>query len=183
MTTIINLKSSLLIAAACALPIAPAMALDKTQYKAEKDRIEETAKTDKKACDAMSGNAKDVCVEEAKAREKVAKAELEASYTGKPRDQEKLAKARADAAYDVAKEKCDDKAGNDKDVCVKEAKAAKDKAMADLKASKKSTSARSDATDDKRDAQYDVAREKCDALAGDAKDRCVANAKANAGKS
>lgn len=183
MTKIFNLKSSLFVAAALSLPMAPALALDKAQYKAEKDRIEATAKTDKTACDAMSGNAKDVCVQEAKGREKLAKAELEATHTGKPRDQEKLAKARAETAYDVAKEKCDDKAGNEKDVCVKEAKAARDKAMADVKASKKATSARADATDDKRDAQYEVAREKCDALAGDAKDSCVAKAKSQNGKS
>ena len=31
--------------------------------------------------------------------------------------------AKADATYNVAKEKCDDKAGNAKDVCVQEAKA------------------------------------------------------------
>jgi hypothetical protein len=34
----------------------------------------------------------------------------------------------------VAKEKCDDKAGNEKDVCVKEAKAALVRAKADAKA-------------------------------------------------
>lgn len=178
-----NFKPSLVLAAVLALPVTQAMAMDKAQHKAEKERIEATYKTDKAACDSMSGNAKDVCVQEAKAREKVAKAELEASFTGKPRDQEKLAKVKADTSYEVAKEKCDDKAGNDKDVCVKEAKAAKEKAMADIKATKKSTSARADAADDKRDAQYKVAREKCDALAGDAKDACIANAKANNGKS
>jgi hypothetical protein len=178
-----NLKSSLCIAVLLALPLGSAMAMDKAQYKAEKDRISAAEKADKKACDSLSGNAKDICVQEAKGKDKVAKAELEANYTGKPRDQEKLAKARADAAYDVAKEKCDDKNGNDKDVCVKEAKAAKEKAHADLKAAKKSTSARADAVDDKRDAEYKVAAEKCDSLAGDAKDSCKADAKAKFGKS
>jgi hypothetical protein len=136
MNTIFNLKSSLVLAAVLALPVAQAANLSKEEYKAGKDRISADYKAEKKACDALSGNAKDVCMEEAKAKEKVAKAELEYNHTGKPNDQSKIATVKADAAYEVAKEKCDDKAGNDKDACVKEAKAAKDKAVADAKAGK-----------------------------------------------
>ena len=108
--------------------------------------------------------------------------------------------AKAQAAYSVAKEKCDDKADNDKKVCVKEAKAAETRAKADAKAemktadanksaNEKSTAARKeakqtgadarkDAAADKRSADYAVAKAKCDALAGDAKDRCMNEAKA-----
>ena len=93
--------------------------------------------------------------------------------------------AHADAAYDVAKEKCDDLSGNPKDVCVKEAKAAHVKAKADAKvdrvaadtrntATEKTADARRDAAEDKRDADYKVAIEKCDSLAGPSKDACVA---------
>jgi hypothetical protein len=66
----------------------------------------------------------------------IAKAELEFNYTSKPSDSAKIAIAKADADYDVAKEMCDDKKGNDKDVCVKDAKAAHAKAIAEAKASK-----------------------------------------------
>jgi hypothetical protein len=183
MTKISQLKYSFFVAAAMALPMTSAMAMDKAQHKAEKERVEAAYKADKATCDTLKDNAKDVCQKEAKAKEKVAKAELDASLSGKPRDQEKLAKVKADTTYEVAKEKFDDMNGNEKDVCVKEAKAAKDKAMADIKASKKSQSARADASDDKRDANYKVAKEKCDALSGDAKDACIANAKAQNGKS
>jgi hypothetical protein len=91
--------------------------------------------------------------------------------------------AKADAAYDVAKEKCDDRKGNDKDVCVKEAKAAHTQATADAKANKKVAEVRKDAADDKRDAAYNVAKEKCDGLSGDTKAQCLATAKARYGKS
>ena len=47
------------------LPIAQAATMTKSDYKA-----------DKTACAALAGNAKDICVEEAKAKEKVARAEL-----------------------------------------------------------------------------------------------------------
>jgi regulator of protease activity HflC (stomatin/prohibitin superfamily) len=76
---------------------------------------------DKAQCDTMSGNAKDVCKEEAKGKEKVAKAEADAAYKNTPKAREAARIAHADATYNVAKEKCDDLSGNQKDVCVKEA--------------------------------------------------------------
>jgi hypothetical protein len=82
----------------------------------------------------------------------------------------------------VAKEKCDDLAGNAKDVCVKEAKAVRVSAKADAKASEKSADARSEAAADKIEAQYKVEKEKCDKFAGNAKDNCVAQAKAQLSK-
>ena len=182
MTKLFNLKTSLIVAALLAAPMAQAATMGKADYKAAKTSISTTYKADKKACDAMSGNAKDVCVEEAKAKEKVAKAELEYSYTGKASDQNKMLKAKAEATYAVAKEKCDDKSGNDKDVCVKEAKAVEVSALSNAKVGKKIDSALSTASEDKRDAEYKVAAEKCDALAGDAKSSCVATAKKQYGK-
>ena len=131
MTKIIHLKTTLFVAAMLALPLAQAATMAKADYKAGKERISAEYKTDKAACDALSGNAKDICVQEAKGKEKVAKAELEYSYTGKAKDQAKVEKVKAESTYDVAKEKCDDQAGNNKDACVKEAKAAKERALAD----------------------------------------------------
>lgn len=151
-------------------------------------------KADKDACRSLSGNAKDVCMQEAKGKEKVAKAEAKSAYEGTPKARENARLAHAEAAYDVAKEKCDDLAGNQKDVCVKEAKAQYTKAKADAKvdrvasdasqdAMKKTAEARKDAAEDKRDAEYKVAIEKCDSLAGAAKDSCVHSAKAKYGRS
>ncbi len=131
-----TLKTALIVAALLALPVAQAATMTRDDYKTGKDRISADYKADKAACAPMAGNAKDVCVEEAKAKEKVARAELEYSYTGKPADQTKVMEVKAKTAYDVAKEKCDDKKGNDKDVCVKEAKAARTKALADIKMGK-----------------------------------------------
>ena len=163
-------------------------------YKAEKDKIEAAYKADKAACKDMKGNAKDVCMEEAKAKEKIAKADAEASYKGTEKARYDARVTRAEANYAVAKEKCDDLSGNDKDVCRKEAKAAEVKAKADAKvahvstdathnASMKREDARKDAAEDKRDAEYKVAVEKCDAMSGNAKTACVNDAKARYGKS
>jgi hypothetical protein len=157
--------------------------MPKEEYTAEKTRIETDFKAARDACNSMSGNVKDICVEEAKGNEKVKRAELEYRRDATVSNQEKVAKARADATYEVAEEKCDDLAGNAKDVCIKEAKAARTKTLADAKATHKSTKARNEATDEKSDAQYKAAAEKCDALAGDAKASCISAAKARFGKS
>jgi hypothetical protein len=188
-----KLMISLLAAAGIAFAGAASAADTKTMsrdaYKADKDKIESQYKADKDQCKSMSGNAKDVCQAEAKGKEKVAKAELEANYknTDKARNDARVAKADAD--YDVAKEKCDDLKGNDKDVCVKQAKATHTKAKADAKVAKvdsktaqntaeKRADVRKDAREDTNDAQYKVAVEKCDAMTGAAKDQCVKSAKA-----
>lgn len=157
------------------LAAAPAQAtqINKTEYKAGKDKIEADYKADKAVCKPMSGNAQDVCQEEAKAKEKTARAALEFAYTGKAADEQKLLKVKADSAYDVAKEKCDDQSGNAKDVCVQEAKTAHTKALADAKLLKQVSNAGKEAMDDKRDAERKLAREKCDALSGDAKSSCL----------
>ena len=61
-------------------------------------------------------------------------AELDARYKPPQKADYSVTVAKAEAAYDIAKEKCADKAGNEKDVCVKEAKAAKVRAKADANA-------------------------------------------------
>lgn len=177
-----NFKTSLIAAALLSFSVAHAATLPKAEFNAGKTRISAEYKADKKACDALKDNAKDVCVEEAKAKESVARAELEYSYTGKAADQTKVLEAKAKSAYAIAKEKCDDQSGNAKDVCVKEAKAVEVKALADAKLSKQVGEAKKEATDDKMDANYEVAIEKCDAMTGDAKTSCVTAAKAKFGK-
>lgn len=99
-------------------------AMSKDQYKAEKDRIEAQYKQAKQSCDAMSGNQKDICMKEAKGEEKVAKANLDAKQKNTDKARRDAALAKAEADYDVAKEKCDDASGNAKDACLKEAKTA-----------------------------------------------------------
>ncbi len=181
-----------------------AVGISKADYKAGMDTIAAEYKTAKAACAPLSGNPSDICVAEAKGKEKVAKAELESSYKPSVKTHYKTLVAKAEAVYAVANEKCDDLAGNAKDVCVKEAKAARTAAEVDAKAQMKTSNAKTtanektvdarsdakktaadaskDAAADKVDAQYKVAKEKCDTLAGNTKDVCVKEAKARFGK-
>lgn len=125
MKTTSHCRAALLVGAFLLSPlVAQAAAPTKAEYAAAKATISADYKAAKAACDSLKANAKDICKEEAEATEKNARAELEFSASGKPADGTKVQVVKADGAYEVAKERCDDLAGNAKDVCNKEAKAA-----------------------------------------------------------
>lgn len=107
--------------------------MSKETSNATEAQITAQYKTDREVCNSMSGNTKDICVAEAKGREKVAKAELEAQKKNTDKARQEVLVTKAEAEYDVAKERCDDRSGNDKDVCRKDAKAALQTAKADAK--------------------------------------------------
>ena len=187
-------RTALAAAIALCLPALSLAGMTKAEHESAKKSIEVDYKAAKSACEPLAGNTKDVCVAQAKGQEKVARAELQATYKPSADSRYEARLARAQADFTVAKEKCDDKGGNAKDVCVKEAEAAQTAAKADAKAQmktadaskdagKKITAARADAASDKRDAEYAVEKEKCDALASSAKDTCIGAAKARYGKS
>jgi hypothetical protein len=196
-----TLISTLLLACSCAASAAPMTRMEYTSAKAD---IASQLKAAKLACESRTGNARDICSEEAKGAEKISLAELQMNYEPSTKHRYDLGVARAKAAFAVAKEKCDDQNGNPKDVCRKEADAAYTTAMAEAKlmektslnntkasaeisdakttAQDKNASAQKDASADIRDAEYKTASEKCDAFAGDAKARCVSEAKTRFGK-
>jgi hypothetical protein len=174
-------------------PKTTATPMSKDAYAAAKASADTQYKVDKDACASLSGNARDICIAQAKGKDNIAKADAEAAYENTPKARESARVAHAQANYDVSIEKCDDQAGNRKDVCVKEAKAELVKGKADAKvdrvaadtshdAATKQADARADANIEKRDAEYKVAIEKCDALAGPTKDACVSSAKVQYGK-
>jgi len=82
---------------------AMAQGMSKQDYKAGKEKIEAEYKSAKAGCASLAGNPNDICVAEAQGKEKIAKAELFATYkpTRKSHYQARLAKADAD--YAVAK--------------------------------------------------------------------------------
>ncbi len=182
---------NLLALVAASLVATASMAMQPAEYSAAKDRITADYKVNKQKCDALKANAKDICMKEAKGHEKVAKAELEAQYKPSEKAQYNARVAKADADYDVAKERCDDQTGNAKDVCKKDAKAAHVSAVENAKVARAQaqpantaaekgaavSAARKDAAAEKRDADYKAAKERCDAMTGDAQSKCVDDAK------
>lgn len=161
-------------------------------------------KADEAACQSLAGNFKDICIVEAKGRSDVAKAELEVRLAPSDSNRLKLRTARADAAFALAKERCDDFSGNAADVCIKEAQSEHVAAKADARLDEKTAAANAtarrqtadakataqretgkaaqDAADAKHKAAYAVDREKCEAFSGDVKDTCIKAAKARHGQ-
>lgn len=169
-----------------------ALAMTKAEYDTQKNRISADLKVNRGNCGSLKGNAKDICLSEAKGAEKVARAELEAQYKPGTRQTQEVAVSKADAAYETAKEKCDDLAGNPKDVCLKDAKALHVKAREEAKVAKATTEAsisrsasvneaRKEASSETREANYEAAKARCDTFAGNAKDTCQKDAKARFG--
>ena len=167
--------------------------ISKDAYDAAVKNAEAQYKMDKDACSSRSGNAKDICLEQAKGKEAIAKADAEAAYKNTPKAREDARVTRAEATYNIAKQRCDDLAGNAKDVCLKDANAALVAAKADAKvdrvaadtqqeSAKKVAEARQEAAADRRDADYKAAVERCDTLNGPAKDTCISDAKLRFGK-
>lgn len=175
-----NMKpiNALLAAALCASSITAFATITKSDHKAAIKDADMSYKTAKAACSSLAGNAKDVCIAEAKVAKVHAIAKTDGEYKNTAKERYDGQKDVASAEYDLAKAKCGAKAGNDKDVCIKEAKAVEVRAKADAKAGTKVSEARTDAADEKRKANYKVAAEKCDAFSGDTKETCMKEAKA-----
>ena len=128
------MKVTKLMVVAAALSLAWAVPVFAGEKDAEKERIAADAKAAKAKCKDMKGNAKDICMAEAKGQEKVAKAELALKNKDTPKNRYDVAAAKADAEHAVAREKCDDMKGKDKEACQKDAKNARDAAKKQAKA-------------------------------------------------
>lgn len=115
-------------------------------------------------CEPLGGHERNMCVVEAKAVEKRAKATAEANFRGTVKAKTDSRIANADADYMVAKVACDIKTDTERDICVKEAHATQIKQVADAKANKTAVDARADAREEARDAQYKGTLAKCDAM-------------------
>lgn len=103
------------------------------RYDARIARVESRYKVAKEKCDALSGNAKDVCVKDAKAAEVSGESDAKADKVAAKSQQEAAEKTREarreanedtrEAQYKAASERCDSMAGDSKEECVKAAKA------------------------------------------------------------
>lgn len=179
-----KLAITLAVSSALLTASASAFAMSKSEYKAEQDRIDTGHTTAIQRCKSFSGNARDVCEAQADGDRKVARADLDARHEPSNKASYEARVARAEAAFDVAKQRCDDYAGNAKDVCRKDADASHERAVADARVSREAARAdlrvadeRAHADRDAADAAYKAARERCAAYAGDARDRCITDAK------
>ena len=101
------LLAALLVAALLPFSVVQAetMLMEKAAYKAGKIRVGAESKAAQTACGETAGKARDFCVERARAKEALDRAELRYDYTGTAADQTKLFDARAESAQAEARAK------------------------------------------------------------------------------
>ena len=185
MTLCLRLHGCLVLVAALTAYAAQAQAQTQSQvaYKAGKERISAQFKADRSVCARLVGNAREVCLEEAKARKKRTQAELEFGSSGIPAVEYRVSQAIAEADYAVARQRCMAQAGNARHVCIQQAKAIETHAMVDARSTRKIIEIRQVVKQKKGDALYAVAAKKCDALAAEGRRLCIAAARVQFGKS
>jgi hypothetical protein len=179
-----NTKLFLLASAITCFASSASFAMTSVEHKTQKDAISGDYKVSRDKCNSLKANAKDICVSEAKGVQKIAKAELKSAYEPSARHTQQVAMAKGDAAYDTAKEKCDDSQGNAKTICRADAKAAHVKASDEARVmrvgaetDKLNTGVRKMATKDENEASFKAATARCDNMTGAAKDVCITEAK------
>ena len=107
----------------------PRSLMSPVDYSAAKRSIESETHTAIAKCRDRDGQARDLCKAEARAEERVRKADLEAQYRGTVAAAADARLARAKAQYEIAKVRCGDQRGEDKLSCLRSARADKVKAL------------------------------------------------------
>lgn len=129
------------IAALCVSGMAGLAAADgamaKSAYKAARERIELQGKADRKACERQKADARPLCEAQAKGREKVARARLEAQYRPGPDADRAVKEAQADANFELARVRCaSGRAGQRKEACLAQARGVREAAVRQAKVEK-----------------------------------------------
>ncbi|WP_187271690.1 BON domain-containing protein [Massilia arenae] len=182
-----TLIATLIATAVSAVAIAPASAapVDKDAHRAAMDKAAADYRTAKTKCDAMKGNAEEVCEDEAKLAQ--ARAELDA-YTRYDTTGGNLRDARAKvvrAEHELADTQCDATAAGDKDRCKATAGSIRDAALARLddrnidRAVGHSSSGELVSSIDSKDPATAAAVQKCEQMTGDARTACVVDKRGN----
>lgn len=124
-----------------------AQGMSREEYMAQKEAIHSGYESARSACEAQSGNDKNVCMAETMGKAKIAKAELELRNKPGFRTLYKARIARSGATYSVAWQKCNDLAGTMRNVCIQEARSAETSALANALAEMKISRANASAAE------------------------------------
>jgi hypothetical protein len=105
----------------------------RTDYAAALDRVYVMYRDARVKCAPLAGHARDMCVVEANASEKRAKAAAEANYRGTIPSKADSRIANADADLMIARVACNAKAKAERSVCVNQARATNVKLVSDTR--------------------------------------------------
>src|SRR5450830_1444470 len=177
-TTILATLLATAISASYAAAPTAALNHDPATYRNVTQKATADYKLALEACKDMSGNARTVCMEEAKATRARTEADAIAQYNNTTAGRAKARAAVADADFAVAKAKCNDATGAEKDSCLANANAVHTAAVADVKADRATAGVTPVTTSPNtaaatRDATKAAAVDKCAQIAGNSKTGCL----------
>jgi hypothetical protein len=175
------------LAAAAALAFcaaATAQVLSRGDYQAREQAIVDRSRADVAACAAVDGQAEDVCLAEAQATERIARADLAARYRPSAKARHHALVVAADSRHAVARVRCQEHSGVARNDCIAAATAqrtiARDAARALLntaeanaRASAQSDEDREEASSDTFAARYAAARQQCEVYVDRLKELCL----------
>lgn len=107
----------------------PRTLMSRADYNAGKSAIEADAQVALSRCRDVEGSAKDICKAEARAQERMKKADLKARYHGTVAAAEEARLAHAQAAFDLAKARCGIQKGDARVDCLRSARQDQGKAL------------------------------------------------------
>lgn len=103
-----------------------------SELSAGQARAQATLMADRTACGKLVGTERDTCRERAQGKELVTRAELDLAHTGTPRAQLKVETVKLGTIYDLARARCNDKAGSAKTACTHQAQSVRTRGQAEL---------------------------------------------------
>jgi hypothetical protein len=132
--TAARLWAAAVIALAACVPLAHAGGSDEDDaYRQDRIDARLMYEAARDACQRLEGNARDVCVAEARHRRTEALAVAQAKREGTPRAALEASLASSRAEYRAALERCEDRAHDERQACIAQARAARDQANADAR--------------------------------------------------
>lgn len=95
--------------------------------------IDDRRREERRACEPLQGNAREVCREAARSRARVAQLERLLRERGDPADACKLHLVRAETDFGVSRQRCDDQQGSGRLLCIQRAKSVELQALAEAR--------------------------------------------------
>jgi hypothetical protein len=101
----------------------PAAALSPSEYGAARQHADAQYRIALQKCRSLDGNARDVCVKDARAARDSARADAYAALRGKPEARADAVEDKAEARYRAARERCEPLVRDERSACIKRAQA------------------------------------------------------------
>lgn len=111
----------------------PSTLMSRADYSVGKKSIEAETRMAIASCRESEGSAKEICKAQARAEERVKKADLQERYHGTVAAAEEARISRTKAAYEVAKARCGIHKGDERTECLRSAREDQGRALSDAK--------------------------------------------------